>query len=310
MANIDVFVPSTLEEAVAFLAHHGDRAVPIAGGTDVMIDTRIGRISPEWLVDLRALSGLSGIEYDANGFRIGALTRIRSIELDQGLRQRSTALVEAARVLGSVQVRTMATIGGNLCHATPSAEMPPALLVHHGIAEIAGPDGIRSIPLGQLFVGPGHTSLEPGEILVRVTCKAANPSSASSAGSCYLRQTVRWAMDLAGVGVAASIEVDEAKVVSGAKLALSAVAPVPLEVDVVSDMLVGKELTPQLTKEVGRVAAEACSPISDVRGTAEYRRQVVAALVPRALYIAWLRATQNWPVGKLAPINGVLSEEE
>jgi len=305
MTSINVFVPNTLEEAVSFLADHAETAIPIAGGTDVMIDTRVGRSSPEWLVSLKSLEMLNGIEHDNNTFRIGALTRIRTIELDQWLRQHSTALVEAARVLGSVQIRTMATIGGNLCHATPSAEMPPALLVHHGVAEIAGPDGIRSIPLGQLFVGPGHTSLGLGEILTGIVCQTPG----SSTGSCYLRQTVRWAMDLAGVGVAASIEVDEDRVISGVKLALSAVAPVPLEVDAAAEILTGKELLPQLGVEVGRAAAEACSPISDVRGTAEYRRQVVSALVPRALRIAWLRAVRNWPAGKLAPVNGVLYEE-
>src|SRR5579875_3130754 len=140
----DVFVPGSLEDAVAFLADHPVTAVPIAGGTDVLVDTRSGRLHPDRLVDLSGLRGFDGLEIDGEQLRVGALTRIRAIELDPELRRRATALVEAARVLGSVQIRTMATLGGNLCHATPSAEMPPALLVHEAVAEITGIGGQRS----------------------------------------------------------------------------------------------------------------------------------------------------------------------
>ena len=196
----DVYVPASVEDAVGFLRDHAGIAAPIAGGTDLLIDTRVGRIDPEWLVDLSPLGSLAGIELGDEALRIGALTRVRSLELDEGLARRATALVEASRVLGSVQIRTMATVGGNLCHATPSAELPPALLVHDGVAEIAGPDGPRELPLVELFAGPGRTTLGAGELLTAVR---ATPSTANG-GSCYLRQTVRWSMDLAGVGVAAS----------------------------------------------------------------------------------------------------------
>lgn len=297
----DVFVPADLDGAIGFMREHAGTALPIAGGTDVLVDQRTGRVSPEWLVDLSPLHALSGIELDGTEARIGALTRIRAIELDDELARRAPALVEAARVLGSVQIRTMATVGGNLCHATPSAEMPPALLVHDAAAEIAGPDGHRSIPLADLFAGPGRTTLAAGELLTRLLLRVP----LRAAGSCYLRQTVRWSMDLAGVGVAASVDVDGATVI-GARVALGAVAPVPLLVPEAAEAVVGAALTSATAEEAGARAATACAPITDARGTEQYRRDVVAVLVSRALRIAWLRATGSWADGVPAPINGVL----
>jgi len=298
----ELFVPEGLDDAIGFMAAHAGSALPVAGGTDVMIDTRVGRVSPEWLVDLTPLRSLAGTTLADEVLSLGALTTIRTVELDPELARRAAALVEAARVLGSVQIRTMATVGGNLCHATPSAEMPPALLVHDAVAEIAGPGGERSLPLGDLFAGPGRTTLEPGELLTAVRLRVP----AAAAGSCYLRQTVRWSMDLAGVGVAASVEV-EGTTVTRARIALGAVAPVPLLVGEAAEAVVGTELSAEAADEAGARAAAACSPITDARGTAEYRRQVVSVLVPRALHISWLRATGSWPAGVPAPINGVLS---
>src|SRR4051812_48667949 len=298
----ELYVPAQLDDALAFMAEHAGYAMPVGGGTDLLIDTRIGRASPEWLVDLSRLGALAGVELDGEMLRIGAMTRIRTIELDPELARRAAALVEAARVLGSVQIRTMATVGGNLCHATPSAEMPPALLVHDAVAEVAGRDGVRSLPLAELFSGPGRTTLTNSELLTAVRARVP----AAAAGSCYLRQTVRWAMDLAGVGVAAAVEVEGATVTQ-ARVALGAVAPIPLLVTEAADAVLGSELPAEAAEEAGARAAAACAPITDARGTAEYRRQVVAVLTARALRIAWLRATGGWPAGAPAPINGVLS---
>lgn len=300
----ELYLPDGLEDAVRFVAEHDGRAIPVAGGTDVLIDTRLGRARPEWLVDLTSLGELAEVRLDGEELRLGALVRIRRIELDEQLARRATALVEAARVLGSIQIRTMATVGGNVCHATPSAEMPPALLVHDAVAEVTGPEGGRSLPLTEVFAGPGRTTLRRGELLTALRLRVPR----SGAGSCYVRQTVRWAMDLAGVGVAASVEVD-GTTVAQARVALGAVAPVPLLVAEAAGAVVGSELTPETLAEAAARAAEACSPITDARGTADYRRQVVAALVPRALRISWLRATGEWPAGTLAPVNGVLSGE-
>lgn len=280
----ELYVPEDLADAVSFLAGRGGRALPVAGGTDVLIDARVGRVSPEWLVDLSRL-GLGGLGRDGDTLRIGALTRIRALELDDELMRGAPAVTEAARVLGSVQIRVMATLGGNICHATPSAELPPALLVHDAVAEVVGPDGARDLPLAELFAGPGRTTLDTSELLTAVRLRLG-------AGSCYLRQTVRWSMDLAGVGVAASVDAD-----GRALVALGAVAPTPLLLDVTGSL-----------DDAGTIAAEACSPITDARGTAEYRRQVTKVLTERALRIARLRIDGEWPDGVRAPINGVLPQ--
>jgi carbon-monoxide dehydrogenase medium subunit len=179
--------------------------------------------------------------------------------------------------------------------------MPPALLVHDAVAAVAGPDGEREMPLTELFAGPGRTTLANSELLTVLRLRAP----ALRAGSCYLRQTVRWAMDLAGVGVAAWVAVD-GRSVTEARVALGAVAPVPLLVPEAAAAVVGSELSAAAATEAGARAARACTPISDARGTAEYRRQVVDVLVQRALRIAWLRATGDWPWGVFAPINGAL----
>lgn len=297
----EVYVPSDVDDAASFLSAHREAATPIAGGTDVLVDKRLGRITPEWLVDLSRLDGLDGLAVDGELLTLGTACPVRRIELDPVLLDRGPALVEAARVLGSVQIRVMATVGGNICHATPSADMPPALLAHDAEADVIGPEGVRSVPLAELFAGPSRTTLSPGELLAAIRARVPE----WGAGSCYLRQTVRWSMDLAGVGVAAFAEVRNGWV-TAARIGLAAVAPVPLRVPEAEDAVTGTEMSADAAREAGRLAAEASTPISDARGTADYRRAVVAALVARALRIAWLRATGEWPSGTTAPINGVL----
>ena len=292
--------PPTVEAAVALLAAE-PAALPLAGGTDLVIDLRTGRAAAALLVDLTAIPGLAGVTGDRTTIRIGAMTTVRSIETDRILCLRAPALVEAARVLGSVQIRNMATLGGNLCHATPSADLPPALMVHDAEAVIHGPDGERRIPVAGLFTGPGATCLSGAELLAEVELVAPGDGF----GSCYLRQTVRRAMDLAGVGVAASLRVVDG-VVRNARVALGAVAPRPLLVGGMDAQLAGRPLDRSAAEDAGRTAADASSPITDVRGTERYRRRVVETLVARALKIAAARATGRLEAGVLAPVNGLL----
>ena len=272
----------------------GGRAFPVAGGTDLVIDRRLGRIEPEWLVDLSRLDDLRGVEWSVDAVTIGALTTIRAIELDPSLAARAAAIVDAARVLGSVQVRTMATLGGNLAHATPSAEMAPPLLVHDARVDVVGPAGRRSIALEDLFEAPGRTSLGSAELLASVRVPVTD-----DAASCYLRQTVRWAMDLAGVGVAVLVRVADG-VIADAHVALGAVAPVPLLVPEAARVVVDSPFDERSAHEAGEVAADASRPITDARGPDDYRRHVVGVLVARALRVAWSRATGT-SVDRIAP---------
>ena len=299
---VEVLRPTSPSEAVALLEAHPGASI-LAGGTDLMLDLRNGRSAPELLIDTSAMDEGRGCVITDDVVSIGGLAKIRTLELDPDLRRRATAVAEAARVLGSVQIRTMATLGGNLCHATPSAEMPPPLLVHAAEADLLSAEGTRTIPLVDLFTGPGTTSLARAEMLVGVRFGIGE-----NQGSCYLRQTVRWSMDLAGVGVAAAVEVD-GDVVTGARVALGAVAPTPLVVPGVADALTGTPLNADRVSAVGETAAAAAAPISDARGSAAYRTLVVEALVPRALHIAYRRATGTWPPGELSPTNGIVGEE-
>lgn len=294
----EVYLPADLDDAVAFLAENAPRAVPVAGGTNLLVDQRVGRVAPEWLVDVSRLEPLRGLSVAGDRVTIGALTTIREIELSAELAARATAIVEAARLHGSIQTRGMATVGGNLANATPSAEMYPPLLLHDAEVTVAGSDDERSIPLRALPAGPNQTTLRPGEVILRVT------AALGRWGSCYLSQTARWAMDLSGASVAAALVADGGRVAE-ARIALGAVGPVPQRVPTAEAVLAGAAIE-EAADEAGRLAAAASTPISDARGSADYRRAVVAALVPRALRIAWLRATGSWPDGAFAPPNGVV----
>ena len=293
--------PDSVAEAVRIL---GDTpgATVIAGGTDLVIDRRLGRVDPRApLVDVTGIDELRGMRWDGEELHIGSATTIRAIECDPTVTARVTALVEAARVLGSIQIRNMATLGGNLCNASPAAEMSPPLLAHDATATVRGPGGVREQTVGTLATGPRTTDLAAGELLVGV--RLAVPALS---GSCYVRQTVRWAMDLAGVGAAAWVRADgegaEATVLE-ARLALGAVAPTAVLVPGLVSLLAGRPLTAERLDAVGKAAREACEPISDTRGTAEHRRHVAGVLAARALSIAYSRAAGLWP-GGLAPVNG------
>ncbi len=297
--SAEVYRATDPADAVRALAEHPGAAL-IAGGTDVMLDRRLGRLSADLLIDISRLD-TGGITFDGDHLVIGATSTIRSIEINERLLSAAPALVEAARVLGSIQIRNMATLGGNLCHATPSAEMPPPLLVLDASVRVVSPDGERSFPLTDLATGPGSTSMNTEELMLDVTANVAEGT-----GSCYIRQTIRWAMDLAGVGVAASVQSSnpETGEVAAARVALGAVSPTPILIDGLDDIIVGRPLDPDVLEAAAEAARNACSPISDARGTADYRRHVVGVLTQRALRIADARARGLWPEGRLAPPNG------
>ena len=295
--------PGSVAEAVRILREESGSVI-LAGGTDLVIDRRLGRVEAEVpLVDVTAIADLSGVDWNGEVLRIGATTAIRRIECDPGIVPRAPALSEAARVLGSVQIRNMATLGGNLCNASPAADMTPPLLVHDAVAIVGCSDGVHEQALRSLATGPRATSLGVGELLLGVRLRVP-----AGSGSCYVRQTVRWAMDLAGVGAAARVLVNgrgPAATIDEVQVALGAVAATAVLVPGLNDLLVGHALSAEGLAGVRELASGACAPISDVRGTAEHRRHVAGVLASRALSIAHSRATGVWR-GGLAPHNGRL----
>lgn len=277
--------PSTLEEAISLLEEHGSEARLLAGGTDLLLQMRRGEIEPGHVIDLKGVLGLDSMTYEGKeGLSIGALVTIAQIEHSQVVRDGFPHLHHAACVLGSIQTRNLATIGGNLCNASPAAETAPSLLVSEAELEVAGPQGVRKLPLSEFFKGPGSTSLKRSEILTRIPI----PLPPSGAKSLYLNFSPRGHMDIAVVGVAALLVVD-GQVCADARIGLGAVAPVPLRAHKAENLLKGKSITLELAAEAARLAASECSPMSDLRASAEYRRRMVEVLTRRAIVELWAR---------------------
>ena len=225
---------------------------------------------------------------DGQGLRIGATVTARTLERDPVVCRQYPALAESAAVVGSVQVRNLATVGGNLCNAAPSADMAPPLLALDAEAVIAGPAGERRVPLASFFTGVRRTVLDADELLVELVV----PAPASRRGSAYLRHTPRRELDIAVVGVASHITLADG-VCATARIALAAVAPVPLRATQAEARLEGERITPALIDEASQLAVEAARPISDQRGSAEFRRHLVRVLTRRTLTAALERAGRS-----------------
>lgn len=279
MIRFEYLEAGTVEEAVSLLDRYGGEARAIAGGTDLVVQLRYRECAPKYLVDLKTIPGLDHIVEDGEGLRLGALATIRSVETSPLIKERYSILAQAAHLLGSVQVRNLATVGGNLCHAAPSAETAAPLLALGARARIAGPSGERLVPLEDFFAGPGQTCLKPGEILVELQVPSPTPRSAGV----YLKHSIRKAMDIAFVGTGVVVELaDGDGVCKDIRIALGAVAPTPMRAVKAEAHLRGKVLEEGVLREAGEIASQECSPISDIRCSAEHRREIVKVFVRRA----------------------------
>jgi len=286
LKDFDYSRPTSLQQAIRLLRKPGAKAV--AGGTDLLLQIRQGEIQPSLLVDISELAELHGIlAVDGKRVRIGAVTPLRDLETSSLLRRRFPALSEAAALIGSVQIRNLGTLGGNLCNAAPSADMAPPLLALDATALIAGPNGHRSVRLDDFFLGPGKTALARGELLLALELK---PLPARS-GCSYQRITIRKRMDIAFVGVASLVVLDhDGKTCRLASIALGSVAPTPIRAPKAEALLVGKALSRQNLEAAATQACQEAQPISDLRASAEYRREIVKVLVRRTLIEASRRA--------------------
>jgi CO/xanthine dehydrogenase FAD-binding subunit len=290
MKAFDYMRPSSLEEACRALGLPGGPAKALAGGTDLLVQMKQGRLCPQALVSLRDVPGLSFIRLEENGgLALGAATPLADIENSPEVKEKFPAIAEAASWIGSVQVRSRATVGGNLCNAAPSADMVPILIAYGATAMITDGRAERVVPLENFFTGPGQTVLGRGELLKTI---AVPPAPAGSFAK-YVKAN-RSAMDIAtvGVGVLAVFAPGfgpGATVVQDARLVLGAVAPTPIRATAAEQRLIGRTLDEDSISEVSLKAAEEARPISDVRASAEYRRTLVETLSRRAL-----RAARSW----------------
>ena len=281
--------PVSVEEACALLARHGDRARVLAGGTDLIVQMKMERLAPEYVLSLRRIPVLDGIVVCNEGVRIGASTPIRALRDHPLVSGLYTALAEACAAFSSTQAQAMGTIGGNLCNASPAADCAPALIAFGAEAVIAGPRGERHLPVGELSLGPGQTTLEEGELLVAVVIR--RPPSGT--GSAFLKVS-RVAADIAKVNAAVMLVRKGNRVVDSG-LALGSVAPTPVRARRAEGLLTGQTFGADLVAEAASVASEEIAPIDDVRSTAWYRRETARALVHDGLHRAWRRAAQERP---------------
>jgi carbon-monoxide dehydrogenase medium subunit len=273
-------------ECLPLLAARGDEAKLVAGGTDLLPQLKNGLLWPAWVIDLSGVAELRVLGADdGRGLRIGAAVTARELELDARVRASYPALAESGALVGSVQVRNLATVGGNLCNAAPSADMAPPLVALDAEAVIAGPTGRRRVSLGAFFLGVRKTVLAPDELLVELTVPAPGPHS----GGCYLRHTPRRELDIAVVGVASQLTLADG-VCAKARISLAAVAPTPVRATAAEEALVGQPVTPVQIERAATLAVEAARPISDQRGSAEFRRHLVRVLTRRTLITALARA--------------------
>lgn len=283
MKRLDYYDPQSLNDCLEILdATPG--ATPLAGGTDLIPRMGNAESSASALVSLRRIGELK--EISANGaLAIGATTTLASLLRAADEQSIPDALCEASSVVGSVQIRNAATIGGNLCNAAPSADTAPALLALDSSAVITGRQGERKLSLAEFFKGPGATVLDPGELLTQIEI----PTDRSTWGSCYLRHTPRSRMDLAVASVAVAMRV-EGERITDARIALGAVAPTPILTQEAAQRLIGQACELQVVDEVAALATATSSPIDDVRATAAYRRHLIEVLAKRAVLTAYARA--------------------
>jgi len=273
--GFDYFQPQSLEEALGL-----KKKIPgsrfIAGGTDLMVQIRSRELKPSALISLRSIPDLSSIEINGS-IRIGAMTTVTDLLYNPDLEHQAKLLVDAARRLGSPQIRNVATVGGNLCNCSPCADLALPLLVLEAKARIESVSGTQDIPLQKFFEGPGKSCLSPDQILTGIFIKPVS----SNTKSVFLKKG-RVKMDLAVASVALLLEM-EGETCRKARVAAGSVAPVPLRLQKVEVLLEGKVLSPELADQAQRMAFESVAPISDVRSTEEYRRQIVGVYVKRGM---------------------------
>lgn len=274
LPNFDYFSCKTIDEAFSLLSHHKHEARILAGGTDLLIKMKHKRMMPKYLVDIKRLPDLDYIRHhEEEGLRVGALTSIQGIRNSPLIRKRFSVLYDCASVLGTRQVRNLATLGGNLCNASPAAECAPALLACEAKVKIQGPRGERTIPLEDFFLGPGTSALEGDEILTQIEV----PNVPVETRGVYLKHSTR-RIDVAIVGVAVLITLD-GELCRDIRIALGAVGPTPFRAKKAEDLIRGEKVTKAVIERTAQAASEQSFPINDIRGYADYRKEMVQAQV-------------------------------
>ncbi len=286
--DIEVHEADDLQHASTLLREHGTDARLLAGGTDLLVDLKAERVSVGHLISINRVDGLTGITLDKSGLRIGALTTPNQLARCEVVRKKFPAILDATSGMAATQVRNMATVGGNIASAIPSADMPPILTVMKASLILWSPGGERTLPLEDYFHGPRQSDRKPDEVLTTIIV----PLQTGRFGAAYARFALREANACAVAGVAASLWLDSDETILEARISLSAVAPTPKLVDSAAKVLIGQKVGDDAFVRAADATMEASQPISDIRGTEGYRREVVGVLTRRALATATQRAKE------------------
>jgi CO/xanthine dehydrogenase FAD-binding subunit len=282
--------PQSVEEVIAVLNEHtasGERAQLLAGGTDLLVQMRTADNSPRTIVDIKKLAETNRLEIGDDEIYIGAGIASAVIYENETLKSLLPGLIESSDLIGSTQIQGRASMGGNLCNASPAGDTIPAMFVVGAVCDIANANGGRQMPVEEFVTGVGTNALAAGEFLLGLSIKTPQPGTRDA----YLRFIPRTEMDIAVAGCGVSVTLASDGSCSAARVAIGAVAPTALLVPEAADALIGSQLDDAAVQAAGEACTAAASPISDKRGTAEYRRKVIAVLCRRASLIAKQRAT-------------------
>jgi carbon-monoxide dehydrogenase medium subunit len=279
MNRFDYAEPTTLNEAVSLLTRINGTVNLLAGGTDLLVEIKEQLRRPDYVINIKKISGMDGLRFDAkDGLRLGALVTMRQVEMSPVIREKYPALRQSVSEVGSIQIRNRATLAGNICRASPSADTLPPLIADRASVRIFGPDGERVIPLEEFFTGPGKTLLKSNEILTSIIV----PPPAPFTGSAYIKLGRRKAMELATVGVAVTLTL-AGRTCRDIRIALGAVAPTPIRAKRAEAVMLGQPFDQDHIEAAAQTAMEESRPISNVRGSADYRREMVKVLTRRAI---------------------------
>jgi aerobic carbon-monoxide dehydrogenase medium subunit len=277
--------PVSIAEATALLAQYGPQARIMAGGTDLLVQLKMERRNPSYVIDISKIPNLCGVS-ENKGVDIGATTTIRSLFKSQLIGERYTALAEACNWFSTIQIMVMGTVGGNLCNASPAADTAPPLLCFDAELGLASQTGDRTVRIEDFFLGPGKTVLREGELLTAIHL----PATPDHTGSAFLK-IARVVADISKTCAAVKLVRNaQAQIVQECRIALGSVAPVPVRARAAEAALIGQPFGEELAEHAARIASEEIKPITDVRSTEEYRREVSAVIVRDALELAWTRS--------------------
>ena len=279
--------PSTVAEAVAELNKHGDRARPLAGGTDLLVKARANVWELDAVVDIKNIPELMTLTINGDGLSIGAGVPCYQVYDNSEVADQYPGIIDGTSIIGGIQIQSRAGLGGNLCNAAPSGDGIPALIAHSAVAKIASVNGTREVAVEDFCTGPSRTVLEAGELLVSIEV----PKPAANSGAAYTRFIPRNEMDIAVAAVGVFVQLDASgQNFESARIALASVGPTPILASAAGDSLAGKPVNDETIAAAASLAKNAATPITDMRGTIEQRRQLVEVLTGRMIKQAVERA--------------------